>query len=77
MLFVVIGLTVGIKKFRGNYEILVKVGLSPSKKKILFICFNKNSLKIMKNTFYFILKAFVLKIFIFLSGHFEHVEETA
>ena len=34
----------------------------------LFICFNENPLKIMKNAFYFILKAlFVLKIFEFLS----------
>ena len=32
----------------------------------------------MKNAFYFILKAlFVLKIFKFLSGHFGHVEEMA
>ena len=41
------------------------VGLSPSKK-ICFICFNENLLKLMKNVFYFILKAlFVLKIFKF------------
>ena len=32
----------------------LKVGLSPSKK-VCFICFNKRLLKIMKNTFYFIL----------------------
>ena len=32
----------------------------------------------MKNAFYFILKAlFVLKILKFLSGHFGHVEEMA
>ena len=32
----------------------------------------------MKNAFYFILKAlFILKIFKFLSGHFGHVEEMA
>ena len=38
-----------------------KVGLSPFKK-IVFICFNEIPLKMMKNTFYFILKAlFVLK----------------
>ena len=37
-------------------------------KKILFICFNENSLKMMKNAFNFILKAlFVLKIFKFLT----------
>ena len=47
-------------------------------KKYIFICFNKSPLKMMKNAFYFILKAlFVLKIFKFLSWHFGHVEETA
>ena len=36
--------------------------------KIFFISFNNSPLKMMKNTFYFILKAqFVLKIFAFLS----------
>ena len=45
-------------------------------KKFLFICFNESPLKIMKNAFYFILKAlFVLKITKFLSLHFGHVEE--
>ena len=49
---------------------LFKVGLSLSKK-ILFICFGESPLKMMKNVFYFILKAlFVLKIF-------GHVEKTA
>ena len=44
----------------------VKVGLSPAEK-ICFICFNKNPLKMMKNAFYFMLKAlFILKIFKFL-----------
>ena len=44
-----------------------KVGLSPSKK-FIFIYFNESPLKMMKNGFYFILKAlFVLKIFNFLS----------
>ena len=44
-----------------------KVGLSPSKK-TFFISFNYSPLKMMKNPFYFILKAlFVLKIFKFLS----------
>ena len=43
----------------------VKVKLSTSKKKCL-ICFNDSSLKILKNIFYFTLKAlFVLKIFKF------------
>ena len=46
---------------------LFKVGLSPSKK-ICVICFSENLLKMMKNAFYFILKAlFVLKMFKFLS----------
>ena len=36
-------------------------------KKFLFICLNESPLKLMKNAFYFILKAlFVLKIFKFL-----------
>ena len=47
-------------------------------KKTFFICFNNSPSKMMKNAFYFILKAlFFLKIFIFLSGHFGHVEKTA
>ena len=46
--------------------------------KMFFICFNDSFSKLMKNYFYFILKAlFVLKIFKFLSGLFEHVEKTA
>ena len=37
-------------------------------KKCFYICFNESPLKLMKNAFYFILKAlFVLKIFKFLS----------
>ena len=47
--------------------ILDKVGLSPSKK-ICVISFNESHLKMMKNAFYFILKAlYVFKIFKFLS----------
>ena len=46
-------------------------------KKILFICFNKSPLKMMKNAFYFIVKArFFLEIFKFLSWLFRHVEKT-
>ena len=46
------------------YEL--KVGLLPSRQ-FGFICFNESPLKMMKSTFYFILKArFVLKIFKFL-----------
>ena len=37
-------------------EVVRKVGFSPSKKNY-FICFNESPLKMMKNTFYFILKA--------------------
>ena len=52
---------------------IVKVGLSPSKK-ICGICLIESPLKMMKNVFYFVLKAlFVLKIFKFLSRHFDHV----
>ena len=48
-------------------SIKFKVRFLPSKK-IVFIFFNKSPLKMMNNTFYFILKApFVLKIFKFLS----------
>ena len=44
-----------------------KVGLSPSPPKV-FICFNGSPSKMIKNAFYFVLKAlFVLKIFKFLS----------
>ena len=45
----------------------LKVGFTPSEK-VCVICFIKGPLKMMKNAFYFILKAlFVLKIFKFLS----------
>ena len=55
----------------------VKVGLSPSKK-ICLICLIENSLKMMKNAFYFILKAlFIRKIFKCLSRLFGHVGKTA
>ena len=51
---------------------------SDSQLPIIFICFNEIPLKMMKNAFYFILKAFfVLKIFRFLSWLFGHVEKTA
>ena len=43
---------------------VLKVGLSPYKNNY-FIYFNESPLKMMKNDFYFILKAlFVLKIFL-------------
>ena len=54
-----------------------QLGLSPSEKKHIFICFNENPLKMIKNAFQFILRAlFVLKIFKFLSWHFGQVDET-
>ena len=47
--------------------ILIKVGLSPSKK-VCFIYFNESPLKMMKNAFHFMLKAlFVLKILKYMS----------
>ena len=47
-------------------------------KKVFFICFNDSSSKMMKNAFYFILKAlFLLTIFKFLSWLFERAEKTA
>ena len=46
--------------------------------KKIIICFNDSPSKIMKNAFYFILKAiFVLKIFKFLSWLFGHAEKAA
>ena len=50
-----------------NKKDCVKVRLSPSKK-FFFVCFSGSSSKMMKNAFYFMLKAlFILKIFKFLS----------
>ena len=54
----------------------IKVGL-PRSKKNLFICFNDSPTKMMKNAFYFILKAlFVFKAFKFLSWPFGYAEKT-
>ena len=51
--------------FSTIWIIIIKIGLSPSKKK--FIYFNDSPSKMMKNAFYFILKAlFVLKMFNFV-----------
>ena len=52
-----------------NYDILIQDFNSDSHlPKIFFICFNDSSSKMMKNAFYFILKAlFLLKMFRFLS----------
>ena len=54
----------------------IKVGLSPSKKCV--ICLIESPLKMMKNAFYFVLKALsIIKIFKFLSRVFAHVGKTA
>ena len=54
-----------------------KIGLPPFQKDYV-IFFFENPLKVMKNTFYFILKAlFVLNIFKFLSWRFSHVGKKA
>ena len=60
-----------------NQFSLVKAGLSSSKK-VCVISLIESPLKIMKNVFYFYLKArFFLKIFKFLSRPFGHVGKTA
>ena len=47
-------------------------------KKKIFICFNNSPSNMMKNAFYFILKApFVLKVFKLLYWIFGHVDKTA
>ena len=54
---------------------MFKVGFSLSKK-VVFICFNERPFKVMKNAFYFMLKAlFVLEIFTFLSSRLGYVEK--
>ena len=59
----------------GFYNIKVRLALS---KKNCVICSIESPLKIMKNAFYFILKAFFLhKIFNFLPSLFRHIEKTA
>ena len=69
-------LTWNIKLFLACHWRL-KVGLSPTKK-ICVVYLTESPLKMMKNAFYFILKAiFVLNIFKFLSRRFSHVGKTA
>ena len=54
-----------------------KVGTITFQKKVIFTCSNENSLKMMKNLFYFMLKApFVHEIFTFLSWLFGYVENS-
>ena len=66
---------------RGNVSVNISRSVkldSHLPKKFLFIYFNESPLKMMKNAFYFILKAlFGLKIFKVLSWHFGYVEEMA
>ena len=65
------------KMYKKVDVLFLKVELLPSKKNCV-ICLIQSPIKIMKNTFYFILKAhFVLKIFKFLSRLFRHVEKMA
>ena len=64
-------------KFVSPWNFFFKFGLSPSKKNYV-ICFIESCLKMMKNDFYFILKALlVFKIFKFLSWLLDHVGKTA
>ena len=54
-------------------DVSFKIGLSSSKKSCV-ICFIENLLKMMKNVFYFILKAhFVRKIYLFYQVFFSQV----
>ena len=56
-------------------HVYIKTGLSPSKN-FFFICFNESPLKLMKNYFYFMLKAlFVLKVIILESYRFGYVQK--
>ena len=65
-----------LQTFKTNEEKIIEVGLSP--KKHCVICFNESPSKMMRNAFYFIIKAlFGLKIFKFLSWRFGHVGKTA
>ena len=60
-----------------NFFCFLKSG-SHLPRKFFIICFNDSPSKMMKNAFYFVLKAlFVLKIFKFLFWLFGHVEKTA
>ena len=45
-------------------QINMKVGLLPSKK-VVFICFNKSPLKVIKNAFYFMFKTFFVLVILY------------
>ena len=69
--------TLVLRLLDSNVMIYFKVRLSPTKN-ICVICLIESPLTMMKNAFYFILKAlFVLKLFKFLSRLFGHVGKTA
>ena len=66
-----------LKSINEELILFLKVGHSPSKIFFWFTSMIDSPSKMMKNAFYFILKAlFVLKIFKFLSWLFGHVEKT-
>ena len=69
----------GIRRYNvktRDFPVLLKSNSHLPKK--IFICFNESPLKMMKNAFYFIVKAlFVLETFKFLSWLLGHVEKTA
>ena len=66
-----------LKSINEELILFLKVGHSPSKNFFWFTSMIDSPSKMMKNAFYFILKAlFVLKIFKFLSWLFGHVEKT-
>ena len=61
--------------FRFMPAAIVKARPSPSKRNCV-VCFIENPLKMIKNAFYFMLKAsFILKVFKFLSWRFGHAEK--
>ena len=64
-----------LRKVKYNYQLKVDSHLP---KEIIFICFSERPLKMMKNSFYFVLNViFFVEIFKFLSWLFDHVEKTA
>ena len=68
-------MTITVYKHKCNWEFKLKT-LTFHKNRV--ICFIEIPLKMIKNAFYFILKAlFVLKIFNFLLWLFGHAEKTA
>ena len=63
--------------FKSKTSVFLNLKSGSHLPKKFVICLIESPLKIMKNTFYFLLKAlFVLKIFKFLSRLFGHVGKT-